>query len=342
MLGLAKRIFFAVFGEGRLYELLFRLRHGVEYVERGEFVLVKMRGRANSLRLKAERDFALKLPLGFREEVPPVRIAAVVHIFYAEMAARIKALLANIPAGVDVFISTTDEDKRAAIEKVFADFDKGRVTVKVFENRGRDIAPAFVGYREIYGGYDLCVHLHSKKSPHARYQLGDWGEFLYRNLLGSPEIVAGILQVMARPEVGIVFPQYFSKIRRAINWGANFPLAKEFSARIGLALDERWLLEFPSGSMFWFKPKALAPILESGLTFDDFPPEKAQVDGTLAHAIERIFLYAAESAGFKYVKTATDTDKIANAPALAAETAAALNFNIEKISRQLAHTGDLV
>lgn len=338
---LAKRILRAAIGEGRLYEFLRRLWHGISYEERGEFVIVHQRGRTDSVRLKPERDFSLKLPLDFRAEVPAVRIAAVVHIFYVELAAELKSLLANIPARVDVYISTTDAGKKSALEKVFADFDKGSVTVKVFENRGRDVAPLLVGFREIYSGYDLCVHLHSKKSPHD-LKLAGWGEFLYRNLLGSPEIVAGILQIMARRDVGIVFPQYFSAIRSAVNWGDNFQLAQEFAARLGISLDERWLAEFPSGSMFWFKPQALAPILDSGLSFADFPAEKAQTDGTLAHALERIFLYVAERQGFKYVKISVDADKIAGAPVLTSQNAEDLNSNIEKVCRRLACNGSLV
>ncbi|MBO4400444.1 MAG: hypothetical protein J5809_01195 [Selenomonadaceae bacterium] len=338
---LAKRIILAAFGEGRLYEFLRQLWHGIRYEERGEFVIVHQRGRTASVRLKLERDFSLKLPLDFRAEVPAVRIAAVVHIFYVELAGGLKNLLANIPARVDVYISTTDAGKKSALEKVFADFDKGKVTVKVFENRGRDVAPLLVGFREIYSGYDLCLHLHSKKSPHD-LKLAGWGEFLYKNLLGSTEIVAGILRIMARRDVGIVFPQYFSAIRSAINWGGNFQLAQEFAMRLGISLDERWLVEFPSGSMFWFKPQALAPLLNCGLSFEDFPPEKAQTDGTLAHALERILLYVAEREGFRYVKISADADKISGAPVLTSNSVEELNANVEKVCRRLAESGGLV
>ena len=337
---LAKRILRAAIGEGRLYEFLRRLWHGISYEERGEFVIMHQRGRADSVRLKLERDFALKLPLDFRAEVPTFRIAAILHIFYVELAAELKNLLANIPAPVDVYISTTDADKKSALEKIFADFDKGKVTVKVFENRGRDLAPLLVGFREIYGGYDLCVHLHSKKSPHD-LKLAGWGEYLYRNLLGSPEIVSGILQIMARRDVGIVFPQYFSAIRSAVHWGENFQLAKEFAARLGISLNEHWLAEFPAGSMFWFKPQALAPLLNCGLTFADFPAEKAQTDGTLAHALERIFLYVPEREGYRYAKVSADADKIAGAPVLISQNAENLNANVEKVCRRLACNGGL-
>lgn len=258
----------------KAYEFIFyNLRHTTRREYFDDTILLQMTDFEDSVRLRREKDFALKVPLNFSAPPVKLRVAAIVHIFYPELAAELKRLLLNIPCAVDVFISTTDEQKRSVIEKVFGDFDKGSVTIKIFENRGRDIASAFVGFREIYGGYDACVHIHSKKSPHAKSRLAGWREHLYKNLLGSPQIVSGILEILADKEVGLVFPQYFSPIRVSVNWGENYLITKNFLHRLGIEMDNRHLIEFPAGSMFWFKPKALAPLLDCGLTFDDFPEE---------------------------------------------------------------------
>jgi hypothetical protein len=45
------------------------------------------------------------------------------------------------------------------------------------------------------------LHIHS---PHNR-RLGPWRDFLLDNLLGSPEIVGSILEVLSATDVGIVF-----------------------------------------------------------------------------------------------------------------------------------------
>ena len=124
--------------------------------------------------------------------------------------------------------------------------------------------------------------------------------------MGSPEIVGGILQILSDKKVGAVFPQYFNPIRPFINWGENYLLTKNYLRGLGIEIDNRNLIEFPAGSMFWFKPEALAPLLESDLTFDDFPEECGQVDGTIAHAIERAFLFIVEAAGFIWVKVDGD------------------------------------
>ncbi len=312
------------------YESVYRFRHGVHLEDLGETVAVSSEFFTEHIRLKNKNDFALKVPPDFSAPPTKLRVAAVVHIFYPELAAELKNLLLNIPCAVDVFISTTAPEKKSVIEKVFGDFDRGSVTIKIFENRGRDIAAAFVGFKEIYDRYDACVHIHSKKSLHAKSRLSGWREHLYRNLLGSPEIVGGILKIMTDARVGLVFPQYFTPIRISVNWGRNYLVTKNFLRGLKIDVDNRNLIEFPAGSMFWFKPRALAPLLDSGLTFDDFPEERGQIDGTIAHAIERAFLFIVEAAGFGWVKVDSGEKFFNMTPTLKSHSQEELTANIER------------
>jgi hypothetical protein len=79
-------------------------------------------------------------------------------------------------------------------------------------------------------------------------------------------------------------------------------LAKSLLARAGIGLSKEHLLEFPSGSMFWGRSDALRKLLGLGLQFEDFEEEAGKVDGTLAHAIERSYLFFCEAAGYKWAK----------------------------------------
>lgn len=322
---------FCAVNRPEIYDYIFYdLRKKTRRQDCGDAVFMQTEGFDDFVRLKREKDFALKVPLKFPAPLVKLKVAAVVHIFYPELTAELKNLLLNIPCAVDVFISTTDAEKKSVIEKIFADFDRGRVTIKIFENRGRDIASSFIGYREIYDGYDACVHIHSKKSPHAEKRLAGWRDDLYKNLLGSPEIVDGILRILADERVGLVFPQHFNPIRVYVNWGGNFLAVQDFLRGLNIAVSNRNLIEFPTGSMFWFKPRALAPLLDSGLTFDDFPEECGQVDSTIAHAIERAFLFIVEAAGYRWVKVDSSEKNFGMTPTLKSRSPAELDANIAR------------
>ena len=61
--------------------------------------------------------------------------------------------------------------------------------------------------------------------------------------------------------------------------------------------------EYPAGSMFWFRPQALEPFFSLNLNLNQFEKQsEKKIDGTLAHAIERLFLDVVEKAGFAHRK----------------------------------------
>jgi lipopolysaccharide biosynthesis protein len=169
-------------------------------------------------------------------------------------------------------------------------------------NRGRDIAPKLITFRDVYDSHPIVLHLHTKKSPHDSF-LRLWRYLVYETLLGSPRVVSGILSAFAQePRLGIVAAEHFFPSRGGIQWGDNFAAAAQLAGRMGVSLDPRAPLDFPAGSMFWARSAALAPLLALDLSPEDFPPEEGQTDGTLAHAVERLYFHACELAGMSWMK----------------------------------------
>jgi hypothetical protein len=248
-------------------------------------------------------DCSLEVPLRYVEALRPADgpVAAIVHMFYPDLAEELRSYLENIPGAVDLFISATGESERSLIESVFSGWSKGRVDIRIVPNRGRDWAPKLVSFRDVYDSYTYVLCLHTKRSLH-QASLSGWRRFLLENLLGNEAIVSSVFAAFERnPRLGIVAPPHFGAVRSAISWGVNLGAGTSMAARMGFAISET-VLDFPSGSMFWARSAALRPLLDLQLVTEDFEEEVSPPDGTLAHAIERLVFFACEKAGFDWIK----------------------------------------
>lgn len=250
-----------------------------------------------------EIDHSVAVPFSFSPIPGPPRLAVIVHMFYEQMTPEFQRYFKNIPWRYDIYISTDTEAKKSIIERFFRGWKTGNVEIRVTENRGRDIAPKLIGFSDVYDKYDFALHLHSKWSDHAGV-LANWRGYTLETLLGSKEIVYSVFEAYGRiPDLGIIAAQHFEPVRHWINWGGDFKMARALAKRMGFNLpSDKSILDFPSGSMFWARTAALKPLLDLNLKFEDFAEERGQIDKTLAHAIERLYFYVCEHAGFKWMK----------------------------------------
>lgn len=263
-------------------------------------------GVVPSRRPANECDFALSVPFKFKStrQWSDRPILVVVHCYYTDVFDNIFVKLANIPGRADLYISTDTDQKKEELLRYEAQWSKGSFEVRLLPNRGRDIAPKIVGFSDVYKNYELFLHLHTKRSPHGGSILAAWRDYLVDTLIGTEQIASSVLSLFDDEAVGIVFPQHLPELRGILNWGYDYEIARDLLAKLNVAIDKNLVLEFPSGSMFFGRTAAIRPLLDVGLTFDDFPEEAGQIDGTLAHAVERSMLMIAESAGFEWLKVA--------------------------------------
>ncbi|WP_199707962.1 rhamnan synthesis F family protein [Teichococcus wenyumeiae] len=265
-----------------------------------------------------DRDYSLSLPLRYVDSSVAAQegsVAAIIHLYYADLAVEFRSYLQNIPGEVDLFISARDNFGQQQIERAFDGWDKGKVEVRVVPNRGRDIAPKLVSFKDVYDKYEVVLHLHSKRSRHASV-LDRWRYHILENLLGTPKVVSSIFEAFrSNANLGMVAAAHFEPVRHWINWGNNIDQASSLAERMNFSIDKEGVLDFPSGSMFWARSAALRPLLDLDLQTEDFPPEEGQIDGTVAHAIERIYFYVCEKAGYDWAKVARP-DLMENTPAI--------------------------
>jgi lipopolysaccharide biosynthesis protein len=227
----------------------------------------------------------------------PARIAVVVHLFYPELLDQICAYLRNITEPFDLIVSTPHRELVVRIAQYCADQAES-VTIAIAENRGRDIGPFVALYRSgIFSSYEMVLKVHGKKSSYSD-DGARWRMALLDELCGSPEVVSKTLSIFRRDStVGIIGPAAFYLTNERFCGSSTSILQK--------LLIPAQILEgsinpgFFAGSMFWFRPKAielLNQIPESQLCFR---AEDGSFDGTLAHAIERIFCPISTAHGYE-------------------------------------------
>ncbi|MBV8069773.1 MAG: hypothetical protein JO270_07715, partial [Acidobacteriaceae bacterium] len=234
------------------------------------------------------------------------RIAVMVHAFYPERLEIILRYITEIPGSPDLFVTTDTESKKAEIESALSDWRGRKYEIRVLPNRGRDIGPKLYGLADVYEKYDLVLHLHTKRSPHINEERGtDWFDHLLRTLVGSEQVIRSLLAAFAmQPKLGLLFADHWPPVTGFVNWGYDYLIARELAKEIGFDLSREEPLEFPSGSMFWARPGALAPLLSLNFGPEDFPEEEGQTDGTVAHAVERLFLRVCEQSGYSWARIA--------------------------------------
>jgi lipopolysaccharide biosynthesis protein len=176
--------------------------------------------------------------------------------------------------------------------------------VEVFENRGRDILPFLhVANHLLDQGVTAVLKLHGKRSTHR--QDGDiWRRELLGKLL-APERARAILAAFeADAGLGMVYAEGH---RQPLDyyWGANQANVDFLTRRLGIPAAQVQHDSFIAGSMFWLRPAALRSLLDAHLEIAGFEPEAGQLDGTLAHAVERVFSLAAAADGFHAVSAAS-------------------------------------
>jgi lipopolysaccharide biosynthesis protein len=211
---------------------------------------------------------------------------------FEELLARLQA------SGVDWRVVVTTAPDRADAVRACLDRAGVEAELAVFENRGRDILPFLhVANRLLDEGVDVVLKVHTKQSRHRR-DGDDWRDDLLDKLLSPARAPALRAAFEADPALGLVAPEshlqpldYF--------WGANEDAVRALAVQLGIPDPDPERDRFIAGSMFWLRLEALRPLLDAHLDPQRFEPERGQVDGTCAHAVERLFALSACAAGFR-------------------------------------------
>ncbi len=234
-----------------------------------------------------------------------LRTAVSVHLHYPDAWPDIAAALSHLPRPFGLFVTATDEaavleaDIRA--EHPFAEFMR-------VPNAGRDVRP-FIALleRDSFDGYDIVCKLHGKKSLREGRPtlLGElWRRAALLDLVAGRDNLRDVFALFSEhPDVGIVGPARFRLPKDAFGehdaWSGNRDETLRIAETIGIDAAD-FKLDFFAGTMFWFRPEALAPLRGKGFgAIEAYSTEAGKIDGAVEHALERLFSAATRAAGFE-------------------------------------------
>jgi lipopolysaccharide biosynthesis protein len=228
----------------------------------------------------------------------------VAHIYYEETWPDIAQALQVLQEPYDLIITTTPDKLALVTALVTPEF--AHAEIHAVDNKGRDIRP-FVAVLPLLleRQYQAVLKLHSKKSLHR----GDgdlWRQTLIAQLLPrGADLNQMINSLHEYPALGLIAPEgNVLNIQRYI--GSNQAWVEQLVVELGE--NAQWLQQtkpwFAAGTMFWFKPQAVQSMLHCpSIQQDAFETEKGQIDGTLAHAIERVLGCATLAHGYHLIDT---------------------------------------
>jgi ADP-heptose:LPS heptosyltransferase/GT2 family glycosyltransferase len=223
-------------------------------------------------------------------------IGVFVHLFYDDLAEEIAAYLAAIGLAKKIYVSTGSDEKRSVILRAFekVDLAASLAQIAIVPDSGFDIAPLLITFIDKLREHDICLKIHSKKSVNRSREYGErWRKHLYDELIGDGRRAQAIVATMlADAQLGLLMAEHYYGVMSAVGIiGANYEPMQKILSRIKVYLVPNQRIEYPSGSMFWFRTSALAELADLDFDWRDFGHAVDFRDGTLAHGMERCFAF---------------------------------------------------
>lgn len=266
---------------------------------------------ANMADIKRLMHLNYILPSNFEIEKPHIsssRIALMMHLYYPELIDSCLKYARSMPENSDLYITVPNERMKEKVQKKVKELSLFRkIEVIVIKNRGRDVSALLVGCAPYVSDYDYVCFMHDKKTTQTEpYCVGKSFSYkCYENNLRSKSYVENVISLFENnPRLGLLTPpppnhgSFYGVV--GSEWSDNYEntlaLARRLGLKVNMCSDKEPIA--PLGTMFWFKVDAMKKLFEYSWKYDDFPEEPNHWDGTLLHAIERIYPFVVQDAGY--------------------------------------------
>ena len=216
--------------------------------------------------------------------------ALIIHLHYIDTLEEIKERIkiCNLK-NFDLIVTTTLGN---SYDQITSHLPNAQLIL--VENRGRDILP-FLNVLKIIKNFEYkCIcKIHGKKTVY-RIDGNELRHELLKSILFNKKSVENILKEFSKnSKLGILSPKKFVTRHNSLNMESNKKNVSYLCEKLNIVFENS---TFPAGSMFWFNPNCLINLEK--IESEYFAFERGFSDGTMAHAVERIFSIVSNINGF--------------------------------------------
>jgi hypothetical protein len=222
-----------------------------------------------------------------------LKVALTAHIHYLESLQFISPILVAAQQwGIDVFVTTTDQQIALSLDSALATSDAHAI-IALVPNRGRNFGPLLVEFAKTLEDYDFFGHIHGKRSSHMDSAAAKmWLQSLLDEFDFKGGLPRALVELLLDSDLGVVG----SYDERCLPYWSAHWLSNRPPSDLALPRPDGFL-EYPVGGMFWARVTSISPLLAQDYSYFDFPIEDGQLDGTLQHSIERAISSISQSQG---------------------------------------------
>lgn len=231
------------------------------------------------------------------------KAAVVFFVYFDSLLPLCITYLKKISKFCKVFVVSPKQDLLNKYAHVLS--SQTPIEYRLQENRGRNEAAYFVTCKDVLKKFELVCLAHDKKASHFHNSLISQSTFThcFENTLGSEALISGIIRTFDDyPYLGMLCPPFpvHSKWRGLLEdpYGVNKKLMKDLKKKMKLQEEFDDFVVAPFGGVFWVRTKAINTLIEQNFTYKDFPAEPLREDGTMLHALERIYPEIIKQNGF--------------------------------------------
>lgn len=232
-------------------------------------------------------------------------IALIFFVYFEDLVEECLRYIRHMPKDSAIYIVSS---KKQLLEEYKKRMQLDQFNIKDFRlqpNRGRCEAAFFTTCKDVWSEQELICLAHDKKTPSAINRLVG-PEFMNHclfNLLPSAIYIENVLTVFKEnPYIGLLEPPppFFGawKTLPLDLWGQNKKKAEFFMEKTKLPYIFDPYPIAPFGGMMWVRSQAFKSLLRLNLKTEDYPKEPLPPDGSILHALERLYPTIAQQNGF--------------------------------------------